>query len=226
MHDASPLLETVQGHDGIEDPLVRFEREQGALDGALHQLIAAGIYTAHHVADAAPVGRRLHRVEAGFPVDVLQRPRAVADEQLQRDEIVVRVGVGREMREIAVRERTLGVVARAGEHLPADRPRVAVVAQVASEFLRLDDVGSDASVEVRLRVHAQDFLKGRSQGGKTRQHGRSMHQVGDRSPRVRLARHEQQQDRHDAEDDEGHFAKSTLGPVGRQPRSCVIGPSR
>ena len=66
-----------------------------------------------HRPDEAPAVAALGGVEARLPVDVAERARLEADDQLHRDEVVVRVDVGGEVREVAVGEGLLALAVRA-----------------------------------------------------------------------------------------------------------------
>src|SRR5262245_15507677 len=153
-HHELPLLRLLERHDRVEDALVRAEREQRALDDALDQSIAIDVPVVQHLPDQAPAIAALRGVEAGFPVDVAQGPRLEAHHQLDGDVVVVRVHVGREVREIAPGERLLALVARALDDLPADRPAVTVRVEAPGVLLGVHDVGGNAAVEVREPVAA------------------------------------------------------------------------
>ena len=57
----------------------------------------------------APAIALLRGVEARFPVDVAERARLEADDELHRHEVVVREDVAGEVREVAVGERLLAL---------------------------------------------------------------------------------------------------------------------
>jgi hypothetical protein len=73
----------------------------------------------------------------------------------------VRIRVCGEMRQVAVRKGPFGIGVRAVQHLPSDVPRVTVIAQVASELLRLNDVRADTPIEIGVGKGPQNFLKPR-----------------------------------------------------------------
>lgn len=124
----------------------------------------------------------------------LSAPGRVAHDELHGDVVVVRVDVAGEVRQVAVRERLLALRRGALDHLPADRPAVAVGIEVAGVLLRLHDVGGDAPVEVCEPVLAQDFLKGWTQGVKVLENLRPVDEMGHGAPGERLGRPDQQHD--------------------------------
>src|SRR5262245_53837807 len=85
-----PLVELLQGHHRVEDALVGAEREQRPLDDTLDEAIAIGITVLEHRADQSPAIALLGGVEARLPVDVTERARRVAHDELHRDVVVVR----------------------------------------------------------------------------------------------------------------------------------------
>ena len=107
-----PLLGLLQRHHRVEDALVGPEREQRALDDALDQPIAVGVAMVEDRADQAPAIAALRGVEARLPVDVAEGAGLEADDELHGNEVVVRVDVGREVRQVAPGERLLALGAR------------------------------------------------------------------------------------------------------------------
>jgi hypothetical protein len=71
--------------------------------------------------------------------------------------------------------------------------------EAAGVPLGVHDVGGDVAVKVLQAGFAEDFLKGRREAAKVLKNLRAVNQVGDRSPRMRLARPAQQQKRDEAE---------------------------
>ena len=130
--------------------------------------IEVAVAMAQHRADEPPAVALLRGVEAGFPVDVAEGPRLEAGDELHRHEVVVRVDVGREVREVAVGERFLALAVRGLDDLPADRPAVAVRVEAPRVLLRVEDVGRDAAVEIR----AADAWPGDRAAGSSGRRGR------------------------------------------------------
>ena len=101
------------------------------------------------------------RLEAALPVAVPERRSARRDGELPRHEVVVRDGIGGEMREVTERERVQRFVACLLADLEPDVPGVAVTPG-RGVLLRDARVGRDGPVEKVVRKRGEQL---RDRGG-------------------------------------------------------------
>lgn len=165
-HELLPAIELLDQQERAEDALVRAEREQRAFHDATDEIVEVARRLAQHDPQEAPGSARLRRIEARFPVYVPQADRVVALDEMHGYEVVVRVYVTDEVRQIAVRERTFARRASRACDLPADPPAVAVRVDAAGVALRVHDVRGDAAIKIRCAMGGQDLLKGGWDGAK------------------------------------------------------------
>ena len=185
---------------------------------AIEQSVGARMIDQNQLARAAGALGAEMRLEPALPVRVAKPRRARGDGELRRHEVVVRHGIGGEMREVAEPERAKRIVPRAVEDLHPDVPRMTMPSR-GRVLLRDARVRGDRAVQEVVR----EFLQERGDAGRQkreRPHDRLAEKdVGSGRPGVRDVRGDRDGDHRDDEPSRDTPRVTTQPRAAR--RECV-----
>src|SRR5690242_15630638 len=101
LKDALPRLGVGDYDHTAKDPTIRWRAENRRTQDAIEQAVRSRVVQCYQVACASAVALSEMRLEPALPIAVSEGRRARGDRELLRHEVIVRDGIGGEMREVA-----------------------------------------------------------------------------------------------------------------------------